>query len=206
MVAYTLYAVDPRVKRAARALAEKGHQVDVFAVFHEAAAEDSESGELSRVRLLHMRKRQTGIARHALEYGIFFAWAFGLVSFLHFRRRYDVVYVHNMPNFLVFTGLLPKLGRAKIVLDVHDPAEELLADMRGRDLGRWTRRFVDAEQRVSISFSDALITVNEPMRRRLSVVTGLPVAVVMNLPDRRSCEPAAASCGREDLDWLVYTG
>ena len=41
MVAYTLYAVDPRVKRAARALAEKGHQVDVFAVFHEAAAEDS---------------------------------------------------------------------------------------------------------------------------------------------------------------------
>ncbi len=206
MVAFSLYAVDPRVKRAARALSEKGHQVDVFAVFNEAAAEDSEGGVLARIRLLHLRKRQAGIARHALEYGIFFAWAFALVTFLHIRRRYDVVYVHNMPNFLVFTGLLPKLGRAKIVLDVHDPAAELLADMHGHDLGPWTSRFVAAEQRVSISFSDALITVNEPMRRRLSALTDLPVAVVMNLPDRRSCEPAAASCGREDLDWLVYTG
>jgi glycosyltransferase involved in cell wall biosynthesis len=206
MVAYSLYAVDPRVKRAARALAEKGHQVDVFAVFNEAATADSEGGVRCRVRLLHLSKRQAGMARHALEYGMFFAWAFAFVSFLHIRRRYDIVYVHNMPNFLVFTGLLPKFGGAKIVLDVHDPAEELLADMRGRDLGRWTRRFVNAEQRVSISFSDALITVNEPMRRRLSAVTDLPAAVVMNLPDRPSCEPSAASRRRGDLNWLVYTG
>jgi glycosyltransferase involved in cell wall biosynthesis len=111
-----------------------------------------------------------------------------------------------MPNFLVFIGLLPKLSGAKIVLDVHDPAAELLADMRGRDLGRWTRRLVDAEERASIAFADALITVNEAMRRRLATVTGMPVAVVMNLPDYRPLEPSAAFRDPGDLDWLVYSG
>lgn len=32
MIAYTWYAFDPRVRRAAEALAERGHQVDIFAV------------------------------------------------------------------------------------------------------------------------------------------------------------------------------
>jgi glycosyltransferase involved in cell wall biosynthesis len=206
MVAYTLYAFDPRVRRAARALTDNGHQVDVFAVSDGATIEDKYSNGLLRVRLIRMRKQQTGMVSHVFEYGFFFAWAFALVSFLHIRRRYDVVYVHNMPNFLVFTGLLPKLGGAKIVLDVHDPAAELIADMRGRDLGPWTRRLVDAEERVSVSFSDALITVNETMRRRLSAVSGRPVAVVMNLPDHRRDEPVPASHGQEDGDWIVYFG
>ena len=35
MIAYTLYASDPRVKRAAEALAERGHQVDVFTISHD---------------------------------------------------------------------------------------------------------------------------------------------------------------------------
>lgn len=206
MVAYTLYAIDPRVKRAARTLAENGGQVDVFAVSDSAAPEVSQNGELPRIRLLHMRKKQTGITRHALEYGLFFAWAFALVSFLHVRRRYDVVYVHNMPNFLVFIGLLPKLGGAKVILDVHDPAAELLADIRGRELGRLTRRIVDAEERASIAFCDALITVNESMRRRLASVADMPVSVVMNLPDYPPLDQPAAFRERRDLNWLVYSG
>ena len=120
MIAYTLYAFDPRVKRAAEALAERGHEVDVFAISHDGTVASRDRGPL-RIRLLRMQKKQTGLARYAFEYGAFFSWAFALTSLLHARRRYDVIYVHNMPNFLVFAGLLPKMGGAKIVLDVHDP-------------------------------------------------------------------------------------
>ena len=81
-----------------------------------------------------MRKQRTAATRYALEYGGFFIWAFSLVSLLHLRRRYHVVYVHNMPNFLVFAGLLPKITGARIVLDIHDPTVELLACIRGREL------------------------------------------------------------------------
>src|SRR5215475_56542 len=158
MIASTLYQFDSRVKRAAEALADSGHQVDVFAISHDGTRASNDGGPPS-IRYLPMQKKQTGLARYAFEYGAFFAWAFALVSLLHARRRYDVVYVHNMPNFLVFAGLVPKIGGAKIVLDVHDPAAELLAAIRGHDLPPWVQRRASAEERVSMSFSDLLLTV-----------------------------------------------
>jgi glycosyltransferase involved in cell wall biosynthesis len=205
MIASTLYQFDARVKRAAEALADSGHQVDVFAISHDGTTASSDGGSL-RIRLLPMQKKQTGLTRYAFEYGAFFSWAFAMVSLFHARRRYNVVYVHNMPNFLVFAGLFPKIGGAKIVLDIHDPAAELLADIRGRDLPPWVKRLANAEERISISFSDKLITVNESMRRRLSAMSSRPVSVVMNLPDPRRFVPPAASHNRGSLQWMVYSG
>ena len=205
MIAYTLYAFDPRVKRAAEALAERGHEVDVFAISHDGTKASGDGGPL-RIRLLRMQKKQTGLARYAFEYGAFFSWAFALTSLLHARRRYNVIYVHNMPNFLVFAGLIPKIDGAKIVLDVHDPAAELLADIRGRDLPPRIQRMANAEERISVSFSDALITVNESMRRRMSAISSRPVSVVMNLPDPRRFVLPEASRDSDGNTWIVYSG
>jgi glycosyltransferase involved in cell wall biosynthesis len=205
MIAYTRYASDARVKRAAEALAESGHQVDVFAASRDGTKAGIDSGTL-RVHLHPMQKKQAGLARYAFEYTAFFSWAFVLVSLLHARRRYHVIYVHNMPNSLVFAGLVPKLSGAKIVLDVHDPVAELLADIRGHDLPPWAQRLVDAEERISISFSDTLITVNESMRRRLSAISPRPVSVVMNIPDPRRFAPLEASRDRGSFEWIVYSG
>jgi glycosyltransferase involved in cell wall biosynthesis len=205
MIAYTLYEVDARVKRAAGALVENGHHVDLFAV---AQGENRASGsnELLRIYRLRMRMQRAAAARYVFEYGVFFAWALGLISIFHARRRYDVVYVHNIPNFMVFAGLLPKISGAKIILDVHEPAAELLASIRGHDLPRWLRRLAGAEERVSISFSDAVITVSEPMRQLLRSRSKRPVAVVMNLPEPTFFIPSEAPRDRENLDWLVYSG
>jgi len=204
MIGYTFYELDARVKRAADALVESGHHVDLFVADH--AGLRASNNALLTIHRLRMRKQRSAVLRYAYEYGFFCAWAFILVSFCHARRRYDVVYVHNMPNFLVFAGCLPKIGGAKIVLDVHDPAPELMSSIRGRDLPGWMHALVTAEERVSMSFSDALITVNESMRRRISAMSGRPVTVVMNLPD-----PAVFGAGeeprhREDTDFLVYSG
>lgn len=207
MIAHTPYWTDPRVQRAAEALAESAHQVDVFALSR-AGINAGDDNPLIQVDLMSMRKQRAGAARRAFEYGAFFAWAFGLVSVRHARRRYDVVYVHNMPNFLVFAGLLPKLSGARVVLDVHDPAAELLTCLLGRDLPSWLRRLAGAEERASIALCDALITVNEAMRRRLSATTRrpVPVAVVMNLPDSGYAPAAGALRARDREPWIVYSG
>jgi glycosyltransferase involved in cell wall biosynthesis len=205
MIAYTLYPFDARVKRAAEALAENGHQIDVFTLSCDGTKASRDDG-LIRIRFLRMQKKQTGLARYAFEYGTFFSWAFALVSVLHVRRRYNIVYVHNMPNFLVFAGLLPKIDGAKIVLDVHDPAAELLATIRGRDLPSWVQRLANAEERISISFSDSLITVNESMRRRLSEISSRPVTVVMNLPDPRRFASLEGSRDKGGFERIVYSG
>ncbi len=205
MIAYTAYEMDARVKRAAEALVERGHHVDVFAVSHGGIRPASDNG-LLRIRRLRMRKQRTAAARYAFEYAGFFTWAFVLVSFFHVRRAYHVVYAHNMPNFLVFAGLIPKIARARIVLDIHDPAAELLACIRGRELPRWMQRLAAAEERVSMSFADAVITVNESMRQRLSAISRRPVAVVMNLPDPAVFGPRRASRQQGAGQWLVYSG
>src|SRR5436305_14528029 len=48
------------------------------------------------------------------------------VSWLHLRRPYDIVHVHNMPDFLVLAALVPRLLGAKIILDVQDVTPELM--------------------------------------------------------------------------------
>jgi glycosyltransferase involved in cell wall biosynthesis len=205
MIAFTLYSFDPRVKRAAEALTESGHQVDVFTLDCDGLRAKSDGGP-SRVYSLRLKKKQTGLARYAFEYGAFFLWVFACMSLLQATRRYEVVYVHNMPNFLVFAGLVPKIGGAKIVLDVHDPAAELLADIRGRDLPPLVKRLANAEERISLSFSDTVITVNESMRRRLSAMSSRPVSVVMNLPDTNHFVPREAHRGNDGFEWMVYCG
>ena len=205
MIAYTPYEMDARVKRAAEALAERGHHVDVFAISQDGVRPASDT-RLLRFYRLRMRKQRTAATRYALEYGGFAAWAFALVSIFQVRRKYQVVYVHNMPNFLVFAGLIPKLAGARIILDVHDPAAELLACILERELPRWLRRLAAAEERVSISFADALITVNEPMRHRLTAISRSPVTVVMNLPDPAAFSPDRRSPQQGGPQWLAYTG
>lgn len=205
MIAYTPYEMDARVKRAVEALVERGHHVDLFAVWKEGIRPARNSG-LLRIYRLRMRKRRTAASRYAFEYGGFFAWAITLVSLFQLRRPYHVVYAHNMPNFLVFAGLIPKLAGAKIVLDIHDPAAELLACIRERELPWWLRRLVTGEERISMSFADALITVNEPMRQRLSTIARSPVAVVMNLPDPVVFGPHEASRPPGGSQCLVYSG
>ncbi len=205
MIAYTPYELDARVKRAAEALAWRGHQVEVFAVSH-SRIRPARDSNLLRIRRLRMRKQRTGASRYAFEYGVFFGWAFSLVGFFHVRRPYDLVYVHNMPNFLVFAGLIPKITGAKIVLDIHDPAVELLACIRGRELSPWLQRMAIAEERISLAFADAVITVNESMRQRLSPISRPPVTVVMNLPDPAIFSPREASRPRGAGQWLVYSG
>jgi glycosyltransferase involved in cell wall biosynthesis len=205
MIAFTLYSFDPRVKRAAEALTESGHRVDVFTLACDGLRANSNGGPF-RIYSLRLKKKQTGFARYAFEYGTFFLWAFVLVSVLQARRRYDVVYVHNMPNFLVFAGLVPKIGGAKIVLDVHDPAAELLTDIRGRDLPPLVKHLANAEERISLSFSDTVITVNESMRRRLSTMSSRPLSVVMNLPNLGRFVPREAHDGNGSFEWIVYCG
>ena len=48
------------------------------------------------------------------------------------RRRYDLVYIHNMPDVLVASALLPKLLGAKVILDQHDPMPELMMTIFNR--------------------------------------------------------------------------
>ena len=43
------------------------------------------------------------------------------------RGGYDLIHVHSLPDFEVFSAAIPKLFGAKIVLDIHDIVPEFYA-------------------------------------------------------------------------------
>jgi glycosyltransferase involved in cell wall biosynthesis len=101
------------------------------------------------------------------------------------RRRYDVVQVHNPPDFLVVAALLPRLLGSKVVLDVHDLTPDMFAMRFGDVGGGLVDRGLRLVERLSAGVCDAVLTVHEPYRGEL-VAHGIPaekIAVVMNSLD-----------------------
>lgn len=174
------------MKREAEALVEDGYGVHVVCLRDrgEAATETVDGVVVHRVPVGHERGR---ILRYLFEYTAFFWLAsFRLVG-LHLRHRFRAVQVNTMPDYLVFTALVPRLGGACVVLHMHEPVPELFATMfdgwyRGlfTTLARWA-------ERASLAFADRALTVTREMRdnfgRRGADVN--KITVIVNVPDDR---------------------
>jgi glycosyltransferase involved in cell wall biosynthesis len=124
-------------------------------------------------------------------------------------RDLDVVHVHNLPDFLVFAGLLPRLAGSKVVLDVHDSVPETFATKFSD--APMLKRALCFEERVSALVAHRVICVNHPQRDAL-VARGIPgdkTFISMNVPDPRIFGQAAArrrSGTRAEQFNLVYHG
>jgi len=114
-------------------------------------------------------------------------WAFIHLTKLHRRRRYSIVQVHNLPDFLVFAALIPKLTGARVILDPHDLMPEFYAERSQRSLDSLPVRLICWQERLACRFADHVITVTELWRQAL-IERGQPadkVTVVMNVADDR---------------------
>lgn len=102
-----------------------------------------------------------------------------------FRRRYDLVYVHNMPDVLVLSSLGPKLRGAKVMLDLHDPMPELMTTIFNLAPDSTGVRFIRRLEKWSLALADAVLTVNIACKN-IFASRSCPadkISVVMNTPD-----------------------
>ncbi len=186
MVAYTHYASDPRVIREAEAALGAGFEVDFLALRR---AGDPAIEHVRGVRVIHLsqyRYRGGGYGRYLLTYLEFFVRCFWRTSILFWQRRYRVIHVNNMPDFLVFCTLLPKLFGAKVVLDIHDPMPNTFASkFRTGEKGFFFKLLLWQEL-LSAWYSDRVLTVHEPVKRGVLVPHGLAadaIHVIANFAD-----------------------
>jgi glycosyltransferase involved in cell wall biosynthesis len=129
MIVYSVYQRDNRVIRYAEALAARGDTVEVISLKQNPT--DPAAEKVGSVQVYRVRGRYTKNQTHQGEYLLPILW-FGAIATLqlarrHFRHRYDLIHVHNMPDFLVFAAGFPKLTGAKVILDVHDIMPEFYA-------------------------------------------------------------------------------
>lgn len=203
------YYPDIRVEREGRALVQAGHAVDVICLRNEGEPAYERIDGIGVYRLPVHRRRGMGLRVQLGEYLSFFAWATAMVAHRHLRRRYDVVQCHNVPDFLVFSAIVPRLSGSKVLLDLHDLMPEFYASRFGGRMDSLAVRLVTWQERLSGAFADHVLTVTKLWRTTL-IERGLDadkVDVVMNLPDEELFAPRRPSIRQApDPLTLVYHG
>ena len=124
IVAHGIYPA-PRKYREAMALRDGGYEVDVLCIKWLPTDKSTELYEEVNIFRLPIVKKRNSKFRYIFEYSLFFLLASIKLNLLYIRKKYSIIQVHSMPEFLVFTALLPKLFGSKIILDVQDPTREV---------------------------------------------------------------------------------
>ena len=178
------YPFDARPRRTADALVRQGMLVDYICTTDGKAPwhENTNGLNVFRVPIEHQR---SGKLAYAYEYSAFTLAAAAILAASSWRRRYDLIYVNNMPDVLVVSALLPKMLGAKVILDLHDPMPELTAaifaqdpDSKGIQVMKWLEKW-------SMARAHQIVTPNRACRR-IFAARSCPeekIAVVMNSPD-----------------------
>ncbi len=196
MVHISDFRLDSRIQRQARALAERGDEVDLVCI---GERDELHVGEgVIRVHPVAAKKAGGGATAYLRSYGDFLARALWRVSALDARRRFDLVEVHNMPDLLTAAALGPRLRGTPMILNVHDTFPELFATKYGRPPGDRLEWLLKREERVSAALATHVVTVTDQTRLRLEGrgVGAGRTTVVMNSPDERVFGPS-----REPVRW-----
>src|SRR5258707_9777232 len=107
MVSVSPYPVDPGPRRATEALVREGMRVDLICLAGEKAPKRESHNELNITRL-PITHHRGGKLSYAYNYGAFILISAIILAVRSIKHRYDLVYVHNMPDILVLSSLLPK--------------------------------------------------------------------------------------------------
>ena len=115
-------------------------------------------------RLPFSHRRGAGVPLVVWEYFGFTAMATLKVAARMMHRRYDVVQVHNPPDFLILASVLPRLLGAKVVLDIHDLSPDMFAmRFKGRKGAVLADQVLRLIERLATRFANVIITVHEPV-------------------------------------------
>jgi len=179
------YPNDPRPRREAETLAEQGMRVEVICSKrneNDSAHLNLNGVDIYRLPITHQRGGKLG---YAWQYLGFLTATFALLALRSFKGRYSLVHVHNMPDFLVFSALVPKLLGSKVVLDMHDPMPELMRTIYGIAENSHTVRLLKVLEKISLWFADAVITVNHTCKKMFAERScpSEKIHVIMNSPD-----------------------
>jgi glycosyltransferase involved in cell wall biosynthesis len=207
MAAYTNYRRDPRVRRQAESLVDAGYRV-VFLASRQRGEPHRESIDgVDVIKAPGLGNRKTSIVVYIADYLMFTA-AIMWHLMLH-PRRYRLIHINNMPDFLVFGAWLPRLLGVPVIHDVHDLMPELFAEkFDGRRAGP-ILAIIRAQERWAGRFASVVLTVEDRLKDILAS-RGTPRArihVLMNLPDDRIFTPREPKpCHAGTRFVIVYHG
>lgn len=208
VLAHSNFWSDARISREAQSLANRGDEVDVFCL-RESFEERRETIGTLRIRRLLKYRRPTTPAGMLGELAFFFLVSFAWLTVAYIRRRYDVIHVHTVPDFLVFAALLPKLCGARVILDMHEIMPELYVRKFRVPEGHPIIRLIRVVERLSVAFADHVIIASPFFREKIAARTSYSdkITTIVNLPDPAYFERRGRATQQSDgVFKLIYPG
>jgi len=208
MVSYSFYETDNRVLRYASTLAKRGDHVDVFALRGEGKPAEEE------IDGVHVHRLQARILNEKSQ----FSYGWRICQFLiraavqvakcDLKKRFDILHIHSVPDFMVLSALLPKLRGTPVILDIHDILPEFYASKFNSGKQSSLFRILVGVERASCRFASHVIIANDIWRERLlsRSLTPEKCTVVLNSPDRSIFYQTANGHSQNGKFLMLYPG
>jgi len=169
------------IRREAEALQEAGFDVDVVCLGQES------TGTINGVRLhrIPSSRKKGSLSRYLFNYFSFFFLVALKLTILHLRRPFACIQVNNMPDFLVFATLIPRLLGCRVTMFMYEPTPELWAT-KYKD-APYLIRLLEIVEQLSLRYAHAVFTVTEQMKQNFASrgTATDKINVVLNVPDGR---------------------
>jgi len=197
MIAMASYPGDPRIRRQAEALEKKGYKVDIICRYSPSIKQKSreksggitvykqksreEFGGITAYRIMNAPNQENRI-NYLIQSILFIIVAFMRLSLLSLKKKYSLIQVHNLPDYLIFVGILHKLFGVKLILDIHDPSVDLFEEKWPGKKNKLFKYIIKISERYSCKLSDHIITVTSMCKEKL-VERGNPadkISLILN--------------------------
>jgi len=208
IIAYTFYEVDFRVSRYADALVEEGYKVDVFALRRK---EQARSEKLNGATIYHLQERdynEKGLGSFLVKMILFWIKVFFAILAKQFQYRYQLVHIHNPPDFLVFAAIVPKLLGAKIIFDMHENLPEFYCAKFKKDHNAFLVKLLLLCEKMTVKYANFTIVAHDLLRERVikrDNITDENCVALLNYPSRDFFSTAAQEKDEEEFR-IVYPG
>lgn len=207
MIAYSEYSRDARIRREAEALTEIGCAVDFFVL-----QEDNISQINTNINLIPLGLKQyrgNSNIKYIISYLNFFCQAFIQLLWLYPNKKYKIIYTHNMPDFIVFLGLIPKLFGSKLIHDVHDLMPDIYKSKFKSSFANIIYYLLLVQEKISCMLADKIITVSDigfDILTNQHNIRSDKIAIIRNFADKNIFSPMKLSTDKNNDFNLIHHG
>ena len=213
MVTFSPYPFDPRPRRAIEAIVSEGMTVDLICLGSDKSPKREILNGVNVLRIPVNKEERGGKLKYGYRYASFILISSLIFAWRSLRRRYDLVWVHNMPDILVLCSVIPRALGAKVILDMHDPMPELMMTIFNAKRESRSVRVLRRIEKWSLGRANLVLTVNIACKRMFASrsCSAEKIGIVMNSPDERifpfhTPRPRSSAKAEGDRFVVMYHG
>ncbi len=203
------YPGQRNLRRSAETLVKEGYEVDVICV---GGKGDRKNEIISGVNIyrIYFSYHRDRVFWYFFDYAAFFVLASFKLAWLSIKKRYNVVEVQTMPDFLVFVTLFPRLLGSKVILYMFENIPALFSSSFKVGPNHIVVRLLRFIEKISASYAHHVIVSDGPGYKKVLESHGIPgekISVVLNVPDDSICDPKSISSTKDrDYFRLIVAG